>query len=131
MDRIRINRRSIGADFSAGLTLGIESVPDAMAAGVLAGVNPIHGLYAVMLSTPVGALFTSSVFMSVQTTSAMALMVGSTKEAVGSGLGVEALFMLAILTGLFMLVMGLLKMGSLTRFVPNSVMTGFISGVAV
>lgn len=36
------NRRTIGNDIVAGLTLGIESVPDAMASGLLAAVNPIH-----------------------------------------------------------------------------------------
>ena len=130
MNLVRINRRTIGSDLIAGVTLGVESVPDAMAAGVLAGVNPIHGLYAVMLSTPVGALFTSSVFMSVQTTSAMSLVVGST-VATSTGSGIETLFTLTILAGVIMLVMGLLKLGFLTRFVPNSVMTGFISGIAV
>ena len=42
-----------------------------------------------------------------------------------------SLFMLAILTGLIMLAAGLLKLGSMVRFVPNAVMTGFINAVAV
>jgi SulP family sulfate permease len=42
----------------------------------LAGLNPIHGLYAIMVGTPVGALTTGSVFMNVSITSAMALTVG-------------------------------------------------------
>jgi SulP family sulfate permease len=98
-----------------------------MAAAVLAGVNPIHGLYAVMLSTPVGALFTSSAFMSVQTTSAMSLLVASTAAVQAGENAMQALFLLAVLTGIFMLALGLLKMGWLTRFVPNSVMVGFIN----
>jgi SulP family sulfate permease len=68
-----INPKTIISDSVAGLTLGIESIPDAMASGLLAAVNPIHAVYAVMLATPIGALFASSVFMSVQTTSAMSL----------------------------------------------------------
>ena len=40
-----INRDTIGEDLSAGLVLGIQSVPDGMAAGLLALVNPIYGLY--------------------------------------------------------------------------------------
>ena len=59
----------------AGLVLGIESIPDSMASALLAAVNPIHGASAVMLATPVGALFASSTLMSVQTTSAMSLVV--------------------------------------------------------
>jgi SulP family sulfate permease len=131
MKRLAINRETIGSDVVAGLTLGIESVPDSMAAAVLAGVNPIHGLYAVMLSTPVGALFTSSAFMSVQTTSAMSLLVASTAAVQFGENAMQALFLLAVLTGIFMLALGLLKLGWLTRFVPNSVMVGFINGVAV
>jgi SulP family sulfate permease len=122
----RIGRR----DFLAGFILGIESIPDAMASAILAGVNPIHGLYAVMLSTPIGALFAGSVFMSVQTTSALSLIVFDV-SAVQQGEGMGVLFMLAVLVGLFMLVFGLLRLGSLLRFVPHSVMTGFINGVAV
>ena len=122
----RIGRR----DILAGFILGIESIPDAMASAILAGVNPIHGLYAVMLSTPVGALFAGSAFMSVQTTSALSLIVFGI-PAVHQEEGIMALFVLAILTGLFMIAFGLLRLGSMLRFVPHSVMTGFINGIAV
>lgn len=125
--RPRIGRR----DFLAGFILGIESIPDAMASAILAGVNPIHGLYAVMLSTPIGALFASSVFMSVQTTSALSLIVFDVAEVHQGEEGIMALFTLAILTGVFMLIFGLLKLGSLLRFVPHAVMTGFLNGIAV
>jgi SulP family sulfate permease len=125
--RPRIGRR----DLLAGFVLGVESIPDAMASAILAGVNPIHGLYAVMLSTPIGALFASSVFMSVQTTSALSLIVFDVAEVHQGEEGIMALFTLAILTGVFMLIFGLLKLGSLLRFVPHAVMTGFINGIAV
>jgi len=115
----------------AGLVLGLESIPDAMASAMLAMVNPIHGAYAVMLATPVGAIFASSAYMSVQTTSAMSLVVASVPQVRSGSDPTGSLFMLAILTGLFMLTLGLLKMGRLLRFVPNSVLTGFINGIAV
>lgn len=123
----RIGRR----DFLAGFILGIESIPDAMASAILAGVNPIHGLYAVMLSTPIGALFAGSVFMSVQTTSALSLIVFDVSVVHEGEEGIWALFTLAILVGVFMVAFGLLKLGSVLRFVPHSVMTGFINGIAV
>jgi SulP family sulfate permease len=69
------NRKTLGSDLIAGLTLGIESVPDGMASGLLAAVNPIHGIYGYMVGTFTGAFFTSSVFMAVQAPSAMALIV--------------------------------------------------------
>lgn len=39
------SRKTIGPDLKAGLVLGVESVPDGLAAGLLAGVNPLFGLY--------------------------------------------------------------------------------------
>jgi SulP family sulfate permease len=125
------NPKTVVSDSVAGLTLGIESIPDAMASGLLAAVNPIHAVYAVMLATPVGALFASSVFMSVQTTSAMSLIVASVPQIHAGENAMESLFALAILTGLIMLVLGLLKLGSMLRFVPKSVMTGFVNGIAI
>ena len=124
------NPKTLVMDTIAGLTLGIESIPDAMASALLAAVNPIHGVYAVMLSTPVGALFASSVFMSVQTTSAMSLIVASVPQVKGED-GVGALLALTIITGIFMVIFGLAKLGSILRFVPNSVMTGFLNGIAL
>ena len=99
-----------------------------MANGLLAGVNPIHGVYAYMVGVFTGAFFTSSVYMSVQGTSAMALIVASVPE-VRTSLG--HVLALSILTGLVMVILGLFKLGSLLRFVPNSVMTGFINGIAL
>jgi sulfate permease, SulP family len=131
MKRQFINRSTIGQDLTAGLVLGIQSIPDGLANGLLALINPIYGLYGYMMGTFTGAFFTSSVFMSVQATSAMALVVASVPQVTRGPDPNAPLFTLAILTGLFMLAAGLLKLGSLVRFVPNAVMTGFINAVAV
>ncbi len=125
------DRRTVGPDLTSGLVLGMVSVPDALASGVLAGINPLFALYAVMLATPVGAFFASSVFLSVQTTSAMSLVVAGVPTVTGKALTSGAVFMLAILTGVFMLIAGFLKLGRLMRFVSNSVMVGFMNGVAL
>ena len=63
-------RDTIGSDAVSGVVLGVESVPDSLASGLLAGVNPVFGLYGAMWGTFTGALFTSSAFMAVQTTGA-------------------------------------------------------------
>lgn len=52
-------RRGIVRDVIAGLTTGIANMPDAMASAILAGVNPITGLYALMIGTPVAAVVRS------------------------------------------------------------------------
>ena len=126
-----INRDTIGEDLSAGVVLGIQSVPDGMAAGLLALVNPIYGLYAYMTGVFSGAFFTSSAFMSIQATSAMALIVASVPQVTQSSDPNSSLFALALLTGVLMLSAGFFKLGTLVRFVPNSVMTGFVNAVAV
>ena len=131
MKRQFINRNTIGEDLIAGLVLGISSIPDGLAHGLLALINPIQGLYGYMMGTFTGAFFTSSTFMSVQATSAMALVVASVPQVTAGGDPNSTLFALAILTGVFMLAAGLLKLGSMVRFVPNAVMTGFINAVAV
>ena len=55
-------------DLVAGFVLGIESVPDGLASGLLAGVNPLAGVYGYMVGTVAGGLTTSSAFMAVQGT---------------------------------------------------------------
>jgi len=131
MRRQFINRNTIGEDLTAGLVLGIQSIPDGLANGLLALINPIYGLHGYMMGTFSGAFFTSSTFMSVQATSAMALVVASVPQVTAAPYPNMPLFALALLTGVFMLAAGLLKLGSLMRFVPNAVMTGFVNAVAV
>jgi sulfate permease, SulP family len=125
------NRATLREDLTAGLVLGIQSIPDGMASGLLALVNPVYGLYGYMTGVLTGALFTSSVFMSVQATSAMSLIIASVPAVTQAAEPNAPLFALAILTGAIMLAAGLLKLGSLIRFVPNSVMTGFVNAVAL
>jgi sulfate permease, SulP family len=79
----------------------------------------------------VAVLFTSSAFMAVINTSAMALVVGDTLASFSGDQQVAALVMLTILVGLFQLALGLLKLGYLTRFISNAVMTGFLSGITI
>jgi len=131
MARQFINPRTLAEDISAGLVLGIESVPDGLAQGFLAFVNPVYGLYGYMMGTFTAAFFTSSVFMVVQATGAMSLVVASVPAIHHPGLGDQALFTLAVLTGIVMLTLGLFKLGSLIRFVPHAVMTGFVNAVAL
>jgi hypothetical protein len=74
MSTLKINRQTIGKDVIAGLTAAIAGIPDGMASATLAGVNPVYGLYNMMVGTPIAAIFTSSVYMAVINASAMALV---------------------------------------------------------
>ncbi|MBS1907006.1 MAG: SulP family inorganic anion transporter [Actinobacteria bacterium] len=120
-----------GADARAGLVLGIESVPDGLAAGLLAGVNPLHGLYAYLMGTLGGALATGSLFMTVQSTGAMAVIISDVPQTQSGSQAASALATLAVLAGIIMLALGLARLGSLVRFIPTAVLVGFINAVAV
>jgi SulP family sulfate permease len=117
-------------DAMAGLVLGVESVPDGLASGLLAGVNPVAGLYSYLFGLAGGALFTSTAFMAIQGTGAMAIIVADV-DLNSRDDPARALYTLSILTGLVMILAGLLRLGSFLRFVSNSVMTGFITAVGV
>lgn len=81
MNLKRLFRRDTFVDDAvSGVVLGVESVPDSLASGLLAGVNPVFGLYGAMWGTFTGALFTSSAFMAVQTTGAMSIIVADVDE---------------------------------------------------
>ena len=128
--RSLVNRETVKDDAMAGLVLGVESVPDGLASGLLAGVNPVAGLYSYLFGLAGGALFTSTAFMAVQGTGAMAIIVADVDLASRDD-PARALYTLSMLTGVVMVIAGLLRLGSFLRFVSNSVMTGFISAVGV
>ena len=125
------SRRTLRTDLNAGLVLGLESVPDGLASGLLAGVNPVAGLYGYLVGTVAGALSTSSVLMSVQATGAMAVLIADVPQVHAGPDAAQSLGTLAVLTGVVMLAFGLLQLGSMVRFVPNAVLTGFINAVAI
>jgi len=128
--QLKIPRKTLLRDMTAGLVMSIITVPGSIANGVLAGINPIFGLYSTIVGTTVGAFFTSSVIMNVDTTGATALAVGSSLAGRSPSLHLEYLVVLVILVGIFQLLFGLLKLGMLTDYISNAVMTGFITGVA-
>ena len=129
--RVPVRRDTLRKDAVAGLVLGVESVPDGLAAGLLAGVNPLAGLYAYLFGTIGGSLFTSSAFMAVQATGAMAIVIADVPAVHSADDPARALFTLSVLTGVVMLAAGFLRLGSVLRFVSNAVMVGFISAVGV
>lgn len=124
-------RGNLRADAVAGLTFSLVNMPQSMAHALLAAVNPVFGLYTLMIAPAIGTLFAGSVFMSISTTSALAVAAGDTLGGFPDSSRVTALVTLVVLTGILQIVMGVLKLGWLTRFIPYSVMTGFMTGVAV
>jgi SulP family sulfate permease len=128
---LKPQRENLASDLITGLTFAVVNVPQAMAHALLAMVNPVFGIYTLMVAVPIGALFTSSVFMNVSTTSALSVAAGSSLVDTPAAQRLEALAVLALLVGVIQLLAGLFRLGFLIRFVSNAVMTGFLNGVAV
>ncbi len=128
---LRVQRTLFTSDLIAGLVNSIVSIPGAIANGVLAGVNPVYGLYSMIIGTPVAALFTSSVIMNVDSTSATSLATLDALGGVPEDQQLTYLVVLSLIVGMFMFIFGILKLGFVSRFVSNAVMTGFLSGLGV
>jgi sulfate permease, SulP family len=128
---VRPERSDLRADILAGLPGAISSVPDGMAAAVLAGVNPVQGLYASFSGRIAGGLSSNTRMMVITTTSAAALAAGSALQSVAPDKRPQAVALLVILVGVVLTAAGLVRLGRYTRFVSYSVMIGFLSGIAV
>jgi sulfate permease, SulP family len=121
-------------DVIAGLTVAAISFPQAMAYALIAGVDPRFGVYSAIVVTIVASIFGSSSHLINGPTSAISLLVFSalafldsenTKELF------EALFLLAVLVGVFQIIIGLFKLGNLTRYISESVIIGFMAAASL
>ena len=131
MRSLRLERRNLSSDLIAGITFAVVNAPQAMAHALLASVNPVLGIYSLMVAVPIGAIFTSSVYMNVSTTAALSVAAGDGLASMPDSQKIEALAALVLLVGGIQLLAGLFRLGFLVRFVSNAVMTGFLNGVAV
>ncbi len=128
---LKLQRSNLRSDLIAGLTFAIVNVPQSMAHALLASVNPVFGIYTLMVALPVGAVFASSVYMNVSTTGALSVAAGAGLAGIPVEQKVQALITLVFIAGLIQLLAGIFKLGFVIHFVSNSVMTGFLNGVAV
>ncbi len=126
---LRVPPKILKNDLVTGLVMAIVNVPGALANGLLAGINPVYGVYSMIAGTSVAALFTSSVIMNVDSTSATSIATGDLLAGITSNEQLGYLVVLGLLVALFMLLFGFLKLGFLVRFISNAVMTGFLSGL--
>ena len=128
---IKPGRGDLRTDAAASLPVAIAAVPDGMATATLIGINPIHGLYAMVVGPIAGGLTTVTSRMAVAVTGASALAAASALDHVDADDRTAALFLLALLVGVLMIGAGLAKLGRYTRFVSHSVMVGFLTGISV
>jgi len=118
---------NVRGDLLAGLVVALALIPEAIAFSIIAGVDPKVGLYASFCIAVVIAFAGGRPGMISAATGAMALvMVTLVKDY-----GLQYLLAATLLTGVFQIIAGVLKLGSLMRFVSRSVVTGFVNALAI
>ncbi|MGX1305398.1 SulP family sulfate permease [Amorphus suaedae] len=118
---------NIRGDILAGLVVALALIPEAIAFSIIAGVDPRVGLYASFSIAVITAIVGGRPGMISAATAATAvLMVTLVRDH-----GLEYLFATTILAGILQVGAGLLRLGSLMRFVSRSVMTGFVNALAI
>lgn len=120
-----VHLRTLVNDLVAGMINGDTAIPNGLGGSILAGANPVHGLYSLIIGTPAATSFTASVSMNVDAISVTALATADALSGVAFDQKTSALVMLVILVGVFQIVFSLLRLGFLVRLISNAVMTEF------
>ncbi len=111
----------------SGITVALALVPEAVAFAMIAGVEPLVGLYAAFVMGLVTSVLGGRPGMISGATGAVAIVI----VALAKSHGVEYVFATAILAGVIQLIAGLLRLGKLIRLVPHPVIFGFVNGLAI
>ena len=116
-----------GKNILAGIVVALALIPEAIAFSIIAGVDPMVGLYASFIIAVVTAIVGGRPAMISAATGAIALLI----VPLVKDYGVEYLLAATILMGLIQLILGLLKVGRLMKFIPRSVMIGFVNALGI
>ncbi len=123
------------ADLAAGLTVAAVAVPQSMAYALIAGVEPLYGLYTAIVMTALASIFGSSVHLIKGPTNAISLVVLGSLVGLPSGpdapSAIQIVGMLAIMVGMIQILIALLGLGDLTRYISESVILGFMAGAGL
>lgn len=114
-------------DFVAGLIVAIIALPLSIALAIASGVSPEKGLYTAIVAGFVIALLGGSRVNISGPTAAFATIVAG----IVAQFGTSGLIIATIMAGIMLIVMGLCKFGSLIKYIPHTITTGFTSGIAV
>lgn len=111
----------------AGIVVALALIPEAIAFSIIAGVDPMVGLYAAFIIATTTSIVGGRPAMISGAAGAVALIV----TPLVRDHGVEYLFAATILMGIIQLILGILKIGRLMKFIPRSVMIGFVNALAI
>lgn len=121
------NAQRFVKDIIAGITVGIIAIPLAMALAIGSGVPPQYGLYTSAVAGIVIALSGGSRFSVSGPTAAFVVIL----YPVSQQFGLSGLLLATLMSGVFLLLMGLARFGRLIEYIPLSVTLGFTSGIAI
>lgn len=127
-------KQDLKGDLFAGLTVGIMLIPQGMAYAMLAGLEPIHGLYAVTIPLLLYAVFGTSRQLSVGPDAIISLLTAAGIATLNTSSAEEYLLYvitLTLLVGLIRLGMGIFKLGFVAKFLSNPVIKGFTFAAAI
>ncbi|MDN5349913.1 MAG: sulfate permease, SulP family [Bacteroidales bacterium] len=120
-------REQFIADLIAGIIVGVVALPLAIAFGIASGVSPERGLItAVIAGFLISALGGSKVQIGGPTGAFIVIVYGIVEQY-----GVDGLIIATIMAGVILVIMGVLKLGTLIRFMPYPIVVGFTSGIAI
>jgi SulP family sulfate permease len=119
--------QDLQADSVAGLTVGIVALPLAMAFAIASGVKPEAGIFtAVIAGFIISALGGTKVNIGGPTGAFIVILFG-----IGAKYGLDNLIICTVMAGVFLLVMGVARLGNMIKYIPYPVTMGFTSGIAV
>ncbi|MBU2649078.1 sodium-independent anion transporter, partial [bacterium] len=128
------SRQKSKEDLIAGLLVGIMLVPQAMGYALLAGLPPVVGLYAATLPLVVYALLGTSRHLAIGPVAMISLLVFATCSQLakpGSPEYIQLAVIMAGLSGVILLFLGIIRAGFLINFISDSVIHGFTSAAAI
>ena len=120
-------RKQIPKDIVSGIVVAVVALPLSIALAIASGVAPEQGLYTAIIAGFLIALFGGSRVQISGPTAAFATIVAG----IVATDGLDGLIAATIVAGAILILMGLLKLGTLIRFVPYTITTGFTAGIAV
>ena len=121
------NKEKFIADVMAGLIVGVVALPLAIAFGIASGVTPERGIYtAIIAGFIISFLGGTSVQIGGPTGAFIVIVYGIVEQY-----GVQGLALATVLAGVMLVLMGVLKLGTVIKFIPYPIVVGFTSGIAL
>ena len=121
------NKKTFAADIMAGIIVGIVALPLAIAFGIASGVSPEKGIITAIVAGLVISLFGGSKVQIGGPTGAFIIII----YGIIQQYGMEGLAIATVMAGVFLILLGVLKLGTIIQYIPYPIIVGFTSGIAV